>query len=113
MIKFALKLGLVGMGVIAAAGSGLQFDESDMEPGGLKSAVSTWNAGSEWLHSYFVDHDEEIKELTASAVSNAADVAVSAASKIGEFADENKDEIKEYAEGAGRTFAEIITKDSE
>ncbi|RLP54606.1 MAG: hypothetical protein D6160_09350 [Ketobacter sp.] len=111
MLKLVLKSGVFSLLLIVAVGSGIQFDESSVDNEILSGAVGAWNESSKWLHNLLVEHDDEVKQITRSSINNATDVAITTVSKIGSYAEENKDEIKGYAEKAGESIGEVLTKD--
>jgi len=111
MLKLMLKLGLLIPVALAIAATGVQIDTGDIDNEVLQFAASRWNSLAENLHEFVVDHDDEIIDMTKTLAGKASDSAVDAMAGAAEFAEDNKDEIKEVAEKTGKTFGEIISSD--
>lgn len=111
MIKFTLKMIGTSALVLGIAATGVQLPQPHSDSALVKGAVTTWNTLATNANSFFRQHDEEIKELTVKGVSSAMDTATHAIEELGEFTEENRDEIKSKSEEMAESAVNFYFKE--
>ena len=109
MIKLIFRLLILAPIVIAIAATGAQFDAKDIENQTLRSLASAWNSFSKNVNEYVVENDDEVVDMSKQFAGESANAALNAISAAGNFVDNNRDEIQEFAENAGESFGEAIS----
>ncbi len=88
MIKFIVKLAILGVVVVAVSASGLTFNVDAIENETLRTMASAWNFMSAKINQFVAENDEEIIEFSKAAVNGAANITVDALAFFVEYVKE-------------------------